>query len=615
MNPSISSFSLLQTSSQSEEERRRKEEEAMMDKFAILFSPPTPRASPVPGASSDDIWKPSGRPSEVQENPMSPDSEFGSFVSVPASEDPLTSFPSFGDIPSTTFNPPATRPRHAQNSSLDFFDKFSQEAKERNQRGLLDELLLHEDDPLYWLKDTTNSQRNGNGKSHTIHQPKAQNAEPSPFLIDLDFDSPSQHSKVESEPSKPTHPTRQSSLSSPSHSPTRSSTLKLPHTLAPPVTSPTLSAPATPETEIHPSMGARSSSYQTLTNISSRWMSSLIAPKYPNANSSSSSHPSGLETLFNAPIASHTRSSTVPTHTTHATPFSGSIQQHSSPFAPHIFVPASGAPGFTGDSYDWDKGFSQELDRELTESGLLEAAQQSNETNQSTSSSSVASSVVSGLTRPATPSQSQGTRIGTFIEKRTGSIELRGRREATVGVLSSTLADELRSHLPALSRLPKTWTLLYSLDQHGISLNTLYTKCEAQPQLKSGSNIITKVGAFVVMKDSNDMIFGVYVGDGVHKGRGYYGSGESFLWKYDHGKLTVFKWTGKNEYVALCEPDYISFGGGDGAYGLYLDDSLFDGSSARCPTFENEPLCSPGPKKGRSVTFECVGLEVWGVGP
>jgi hypothetical protein len=29
------------------------------------------------------------------------------------------------------------------------------------------------------------------------------------------------------------------------------------------------------------------------------------------------------------------------------------------------------------------------------------------------------------------------------------------------------------------------------------------------------------------MKDSNDTIFGAYVGDGVHKGRGYYGSGES----------------------------------------------------------------------------------------
>ena len=53
----------------------------------------------------------------------------------------------------------------------------------------------------------------------------------------------------------------------------------------------------------------------------------------------------------------------------------------------------------------------------------------------------------------------------------------------------------------------------------------------------------------------------------------------------------------------------------DGKYGLYLDDTLLDGSSAWCPTFANEPLCSDlGHKQGDTVTFECVGLEVWGVG-
>jgi len=118
------------------------------------------------------------------------------------------------------------------------------------------------------------------------------------------------------------------------------------------------------------------------------------------------------------------------------------------------------------------------------------------------------------------------------------------------------------------------------------------------------------------MKDSGDAIFGVWMGEGVRLGKGsYYGSGESFLWRYIDGHLDVFKWTGKNEYVALCEPKFLSFGGGDSRYGLYLDDTLLDGSSARCPTFENEPLCSPGSKTGGSVMFECVGLEVWAVGP
>ncbi|EGO28804.1 hypothetical protein SERLADRAFT_380930, partial [Serpula lacrymans var. lacrymans S7.9] len=50
-------------------------------------------------------------------------------------------------------------------------------------------------------------------------------------------------------------------------------------------------------------------------------------------------------------------------------------------------------------------------------------------------------------------------------------------------------------------------------------------------------------------------------------------------------------------------------------YGLYVDCTLLEGSSACCATFENEPLCGGKRKGGKSVPFECVGLEVWGIGP
>ena len=35
-----------------------------------------------------------------------------------------------------------------------------------------------------------------------------------------------------------------------------------------------------------------------------------------------------------------------------------------------------------------------------------------------------------------------------------------------------------------------------------------------------------------------------------------------FLWRLAGDAVRVYKWTGKNDYVALCEPDYLSFGGG-----------------------------------------------------
>jgi len=272
--------------------------------------------------------------------------------------------------------------------------------------------------------------------------------------------------------------------------------------------------------------------------------------------------------------------------------------------------------------------------------------------------------------------------------KKASSITLSGRNEATAPVIDLDIANQLRPYLPPLHRLPTQWSLLYSMDQHGISLGTFYRRCEA---LSAGG------GTLIAVRDTEDGVFGVWIGEAVRCAKGgYYGSGESFLWKITTGAsdppssptsetipeeeavtavaahptygVQIFRWTGANDYVALCEPDFISFGGGDGRYGLYIDSSLIDGSSAHCPTFANDTLCgAPGPppppppssltssivlehprarsdspddqelqptanqkhqlrdalasyssqgstSATKTVRFECVGLEAWGVG-
>lgn len=75
-----------------------------------------------------------------------------------------------------------------------------------------------------------------------------------------------------------------------------------------------------------------------------------------------------------------------------------------------------------------------------------------------------------------------------------------------------------------------------------------------------------------VVKDADGAIFGAWMSEGLKMSRGnegYYGSGESFLWKWveESEELKVFRWTGRNDYVALCEPESISFGGG---YAIFL---------------------------------------------
>jgi hypothetical protein len=73
-------------------------------------------------------------------------------------------------------------------------------------------------------------------------------------------------------------------------------------------------------------------------------------------------------------------------------------------------------------------------------------------------------------------------------------------------------------------------------------------------------------------------------------------------------RFKAFPYSGVNDYIMFCEPDYLSVGGGDGHYGLWLDSVLERGISSHCVTFGNEALSEEGEK------FEVMGVEVWYLG-
>ncbi|KAJ7854714.1 TLD-domain-containing protein [Mycena olivaceomarginata] len=488
-------------------------------------------------------------------------------------------------------------------------------------------------------------------------------------LSDLDLEFFSSGQLKTAEPHR-----RSSSASSHLRSPTRAPSAPV---LAPPVASTGTSADA-PGFDLLSSssssstssstparvLPARSNSYASLATLSlskssgAKWVASLLptalsAPSasIPNTNLLPES-PSALagpdgdwphhgQTIppYNNNTHNRNHSAAAPHPTRAPVPVPVPDLTHFTPFGAKptdAYAPPSGAPGFRGAAaYDWDKGYSRALERDLGV-GAHERTR--------VPYADFEEEVISDPRRPS-PANGNGRGngqgrggggvvgvgngngngvgngggkegVGVLLDKKmSGVISLTGRREGTVGVLTQELVALIHAHLPALLRLPRQWTLFYSLDQHGISLNTLYARC-APP---SSSRPPHPKGALVVMQDAAGMLFGVWVADGLRRSTrgGYYGGGESFLWRYlpSSGKFDVYKWTGKNDYVALCEEGFISFGGGDGHYGLYLDESLFDGSSARCPTFDNEPLCSGAAGKNGNIDFECVGLEVWGVGP
>jgi hypothetical protein len=76
----------------------------------------------------------------------------------------------------------------------------------------------------------------------------------------------------------------------------------------------------------------------------------------------------------------------------------------------------------------------------------------------------------------------------------------------------------------------------------------------------------------------------------------------------DRIRFKAFPYSGMNDFMIFCETGFLSVGGGDGHYGLWLDDTLEKGISDTCLTFGNEPLSEEG------HNFSVLDLEIWYIG-
>ncbi|GAM83159.1 hypothetical protein ANO11243_011450 [Dothideomycetidae sp. 11243] len=228
-------------------------------------------------------------------------------------------------------------------------------------------------------------------------------------------------------------------------------------------------------------------------------------------------------------------------------------------------------------------------------------------------------------------------------------LTLSGWRDSTSHssrLLSKSIAEETRLLIPPRLQLVDEWRLIYSLEQNGTSLASLYGLCE-QYRGKRG-------GFVLAIRDGEGGLFGAYLSDAPHPSAHYYGTGECFLWRCFRlpflpdlaslppppsedtthlGRMTTiadlsktssetslsrrsshplrfkaFPYTGENDFTILCGHGYLSVGGGNGKYGVWLDDRMARGVSDSCPTFDNEPLSESGTK------FDVLGVELWYIG-
>nr|XP_056712494.1 nuclear receptor coactivator 7 isoform X2 [Euleptes europaea] len=158
-------------------------------------------------------------------------------------------------------------------------------------------------------------------------------------------------------------------------------------------------------------------------------------------------------------------------------------------------------------------------------------------------------------------------------------------------LLENMHVEQLTRCLPArVQGYP--WRLVYSTQEHGTSLKTLYRK---------SASLDSPV--LLVVKDMDNQIFGAYATHPFKFSDHYYGTGETFLYTFNP-LFKVFKWSGENTYFINGDVTSLELGGGDGRFGLWLDADLYHGRSNCCSTFNNDIL-------SEKEDFVVQDVEVW----
>lgn len=205
-----------------------------------------------------------------------------------------------------------------------------------------------------------------------------------------------------------------------------------------------------------------------------------------------------------------------------------------------------------------------------------------------------------------------------------------GDLKAQPHVLSPPLMESLLSFVPE-SLSCENWWLKYSLVRDGASLDTLRNYCRAAQY------------TVLAIQTTKGDVFGAFTTAPWHTGEhGYFGCGESFVWKMRHNRFDhccslyeqaqmesecdVYPYSGLNNCIQLCTQDFLGVGGGEIDHQLPFDDiaaevigrqkslgfaialrdDLSRGTSCPSSTFCNKKLSNDD-----GGIFDVCNLEVW----
>ena len=183
--------------------------------------------------------------------------------------------------------------------------------------------------------------------------------------------------------------------------------------------------------------------------------------------------------------------------------------------------------------------------------------------------------------------------------------------------------------LPHTTRLMK-WKRIYSLAQNGDSFHYMMNACASYQH------------TLIVIRTTRGHLLGGYTETSWSAARNiFFGGRRAFVFctkpdmcseelsKYQNefwrrnrrNSLYIFQWSGKNDYIQICDvkKGALGMGGGDGeglssncSFGWYVQDNFTVGSTGYCDTFCNPSLHKAGSKEEEDGSFDILDMDIYG---
>lgn len=160
------------------------------------------------------------------------------------------------------------------------------------------------------------------------------------------------------------------------------------------------------------------------------------------------------------------------------------------------------------------------------------------------------------------------------------------------------------------------WSLVYSSELHGYSLNTLVSNAMKGP--RRGCFILS-VLEDVCTQSEYERVFGVVFFEPLRYENGSYGTSDTSLFRFrtprgqdmstcPNAILNIYnaRLIENRRMYIITKKNYLAFGCGNGKFGLLLEKTLLQGQSNEVETFDNEVL-------SHREKFSVSRIELWHV--